>query len=322
MWSELRSTGMNATDLFRRYQELQAYVGWDEGDAARVNSVAELLQPALPRLVDDFYMEIDRHPLARQVITGGQAQIDRLKGSLLRWLQELLSGPYDADYVMRRWRVGMRHVEIGLDQVYTNVALSRMRSGLFRALGDIWTKNLDELVATIVSLNRLIDLDLAKIEDAYQAEHLSRQQRTERLAAIGQIAGGVAHELRNPLNVVQTSVYYLFNAKNPTPEKTAEHLRRIQYQVGVADGVITALSNFAKMPVPNLVPFSIERCVKDALESNPVPASIRLDMDFPSTLPNALGDEDQLRIVFANLIRNARDAMSQGGASDDLWFRF
>ncbi len=213
---------MNAGDLYRRYQELQAYVGWSGTDAARVSAISTILQPVLPRLVDDFYAEIDRHPLARQVITGGQEQIDRLKGSLLRWLQELLSGQYDVDYVVRRWRVGMRHVEIGLDQVYTNVALSRMRAGLVKALGENWQKPVDELVATIVSLNKLIDLDLAKIEDAYQAEYLGRQQRSERLAAIGQIAGGVAHELRNPLNVVQTSVYYLLNAKSPSAEKTAE----------------------------------------------------------------------------------------------------
>src|SRR5204863_456291 len=84
-------------------------------------------------------------------------------------------------------------------------------------------------------------------------------QRSDRLAAIGQVAGGIAHELRNPLNVVQTSAYYLLNARNPSPEKTAEHLRRIEKQVGVANGVITTLSNFAKMPVPNLIPFSADR---------------------------------------------------------------
>jgi hypothetical protein len=49
------------------------------------------------------------------------------------------------------------------------------------------------LVAAIQSLNKLLDLDLAKIEEAYQSEHLARDQRSERLAAIGQVAGGIAH---------------------------------------------------------------------------------------------------------------------------------
>jgi len=303
----------NESDLHRRYQELQAYVGWGEDDATRVQAVAGLLEPVLPALVDDFYDEIGRHPKAGAVITGGQAQIDRLKGSLLKWLQELLSGPYDLDYVVRRWRVGMRHVEIGLDQVYTNVALSRMRAGLFQALGEKWPGSREDLVATLVSLNKLIDLDLAKIEDAYQGEYLARQQRSERLAAIGQVAGGVAHELRNPLNVVQTSVYYLLNARNASPEKTAEHLRRISLQVGVANGVITTLTNFARMPVPNLVRISVDRCVQEALDTNPVGDKVAVTKDFDPALPRALGDHDQLRIVFANLIRNARDAMPQGG---------
>jgi signal transduction histidine kinase len=169
------------------------------------------------------------------------------------------------------------------------------------------------LVATLQSLNKLMDLDLAKIEDAYQAEHLARQQRHERLAAIGQVAGGVAHELRNPLNVVKTSAYYLLNAKSPAPEKVAEHLRRIGQHVEVADGAITALSNFAKMPLPTLAPFVVRACVMEALAVNPMPAGVRVDLDFPDSLPPALGDAGQILIVFANLIRNARDAMPQGG---------
>src|SRR5262245_33999884 len=83
---------MNADALFRRYQELQQYVGWTDEDARRVRSLAEIMEPHLGSLVDDFYAEIDRHPEARKVITGGTAQVARLKGTLLRWLRDLLGG--------------------------------------------------------------------------------------------------------------------------------------------------------------------------------------------------------------------------------------
>jgi PAS domain S-box-containing protein len=174
---------MNPQDAFRRYQELQAYVGWTDAQARAVAAVAGLVEPHLPALVDDFYAEIDRHPDTRKVITGGAAQVERLKGTLTAWLRELFSGRYDTDYVARRWRVGWRHVEIGLDQVYTNAALSRLRAGLVRALHEHWPGDTPRLLSTARALNALLDLDLAIIEDAYQAEALARRQRSERLAA-------------------------------------------------------------------------------------------------------------------------------------------
>jgi signal transduction histidine kinase len=304
---------MDPSRLFDRYRELQSYVGWTGADAGRVAAAAPILEPFLRPLIDDFYEEIERHPDARKVITGGQAQIERLKGTLIQWIRDLLSGVYDEDYVTRRWRVGWRHVEIGLEQVYTNVALSRLRTGLVRALQERWPGELVALRETVRSLDRLLDLDLAIIEDAYQAEYAGRLQRTERLATLGQVAGGVAHELRNPLNVVKTSVYYLLNARNPTPEKKVDHLRRIERNVELADGVITALSSFARMPVPEMRPIAVETMVREVLEINPPGARIEVAVECPPGLPGALGDPDQIRIALGNLVRNARDAMPEGG---------
>lgn len=157
---------------FSRYLELQQYVGWTPNDAARVAALSGIIEPALFDLVEDFYDEVQRHPEARQVITGGADQVERLKRTLAAWLCELFSGRYDEQYVERRWRVGNRHVEIGLHQVYTNVALSRLRTGLVRVIRARWPASNEELKDTLESLHKLLDLDLAIIEDAYQGARL------------------------------------------------------------------------------------------------------------------------------------------------------
>jgi signal transduction histidine kinase len=299
--------------VFERYQDLQAYVGWTAADADRVSALAHLVESSFVPFVEDFYQEIDRHPDARKVITGGAEQIARLKGTLVIWLKELFAGNYDAAYVRRRSNVGLRHVEIGLEQIYTNAALSRLRKGLLRTISEAWTGTAADLAAAVDSLNRLLDLDLAIIEDAYQTEYERRRRQTDRLATIGQVAGGIAHELRNPLNVIKTSVYYLLNARQSTPEKRAEHLQRIDRQVSTADGVITALNDFARLPIPSLERMSIEGCLRDVLENTPLPKTVEVHIDVPPAVPNLLGDAEQLKIVLGNLVRNARDAMPSGG---------
>src|SRR5687767_8959307 len=111
--------------ILARYQDLQSYVAWTEKDREAVAAAGTILAPQCDLLIDDFYAEIERHPAASRVITGGQEQVSRLRLSLRGWLSELFTGPYDSHYVARRWRVGLKHVEIGLPQVYTAAALSR-----------------------------------------------------------------------------------------------------------------------------------------------------------------------------------------------------
>jgi hypothetical protein len=171
---------MDPHELYGRYRELQKYLGWTDQDASRVAAALELLEPYLPSLVDDFFEEIDRHPNARRVITGGRQQVLHLKVTLTSWLRDLLSESYDRDFVVRRWRAGSKHVDIGLEQTYTNAALSRLRKGLCRALKASWQADADSLLATIESLNMLLDMDLAIIQDAYEDEYKSRVRRLQR----------------------------------------------------------------------------------------------------------------------------------------------
>lgn len=299
---------------YDRYRELEAYVGFTEEDARRVQALGPLVRPALGPLVDDFYEEIDRHPQARKVITGGSAQVARLKGTLMRWLEEMFAGPYDEAYVDRRWRVGLRHVQIGLDQVYTNAAMSRLRRGLMAAVATAWTGPAADLLSHLASLHMRLDLDLAIIEDAYQTEYRRRETSAQRLATIGKIAGGVAHELRNPLNVVKTSVYYLLNARQLSEEKRRLHLERIERQASHANDVITALNDFARLPVPRLEHVPLAECLRNVVETLNLPPTIQLVWDLPeSEALVVLADRAQIAIVLSNLIRNAWDAMPKGG---------
>ncbi len=305
---------MNQQQIYERYCELQHYVGWTAADAEIAKSLGPLAEPRFERLIEDFYAEVARHPQAAKVFAGGQEQIGRLKKSLAAWLKELFSGQYDAEYVHRRWKIGYRHVEIGLDQVYTNVALSRLRKGLLHVLSEVWTGSHEDLRRAQSVLNTLLDLDLALIEDAYQTEYTFRKQATERLALTGQVAGGIAHELRNPLNVIKTSVFYLLNARNTTPEKTAQHLERIERQVGLANDVITSLTNFAKVSMTERMPFDVPTHLQEVLSAIDRPGNIELIIECGKDVPLAVADASQIRIVLGNLIRNAIDAMPHGGS--------
>ena len=260
---------MDADRLFDRYRELQSYVGWTDEDARRIAAVAPLLDPHLPALIDDFYAEIERHPEARKVITGGQPQIDRLKGTLLRLAPRAARRPLRRDVrrppLAGRLAARRDRPRPGLHQRRPLPAPDGPGAAPSRRAG---RAILRELQATARSLNTLLDLDLAIIEDAYQAEYAARLQRAERLAT--HRPGG---RRRSPTSCATRSTSSRPRSTTCSTPATRRPRRRPSTCSGssgtwtLADGVITALSNFAKMPVPSLRPTPVEPCVREALEA-------------------------------------------------------
>lgn len=163
-------------DVYERYLELRRYIGWKAEDLDRLQAAADLVLPHVDELVDDFYAEIQRHPEALAVITGGDEQIARLKRTLKHWIAELFSPDFQRDYVLRRWQVGWRHVEIGLRQVYVNAAMSRLHGGMLRVLRNNWRGERNERKEVEDAIGRAVDLDLATIQDAYEAEKHLRSE--------------------------------------------------------------------------------------------------------------------------------------------------
>ncbi|MGB7344184.1 MAG: PAS domain S-box protein [Pirellulaceae bacterium] len=167
------------------------------------------------------------------------------------------------------------------------------------------------------------ELELKRMNDALEQRVLERTKelhaaqadliRAEKLATLGQVSGGIAHEIRNPLNAIKTSAYFLLNAKHPSSEKTVEHLQRIDRQVTEIDNVITALADLARLPEPNFVQCDVRIVARGVIRSVAMQSSILVDDQLPVVLPAARIDPNHLSIVVRNIVRNARDSMSDGG---------
>ena len=183
----------------------------------------------------------------------------------------------------------------------------RIFTGIVRDITDLKEaeKKLEQLN------NELEDRVRQRTEQLEQA--LSELVSKEKLAALGQVSGGIAHEIRNPLNAVKSSAYYLLNAQSASEEKKKEHLERIDRQVMLIDNVITALSDVARLPEPEVSAVPADSILAKVIREVSMPEGISLQLDVPADLAHVMADENQIPIVFRNLLRNARDAMPEGG---------
>ncbi len=136
--------------------------------------------------------------------------------------------------------------------------------------------------------------------------------RKERLAVLGELAGSVAHELRNPLGVLRNSAYFL-KLTATGGEKTAHHLELIEREIERSNGIITELLDYGRDPKPERRRFALQEVAERALERVRVPGAIRVRRDLPPAPVLVDADPDQIERMLVNLIRNAVQAMSAGG---------
>lgn len=252
---------------FERYCDLQAYVGWTADDAACVRAAADIVEQRIDELVADFYAEIERHPDAARVITGGQAQIERLMASLRLWLHDSMQGRGDVEYVVRRWSIGLRHAEIGLNPAYTAAAMSRLRNGITRILSESNTLSADLLPRVTQAFNKLLDLDLAIIQDAYEAEFLRRERLAEHERAeakfhrLVEMAAGLVVILREDLSIAYVSPHCRELTGHDAAEVLDQHFAKLFLgEASQADLFAAVSATVAGRPAKD---FELQICHRD-----------------------------------------------------------
>ncbi|MFA5146848.1 MAG: ATP-binding protein [Candidatus Omnitrophota bacterium] len=140
--------------------------------------------------------------------------------------------------------------------------------------------------------------------------------QAEKMEAIGRMASGVAHEVKNPLGIILQGIDYLEMVLPADNKDNRETLQMMRKGVMRADGIVRALLDFARAEKLNAMPQDINAVIESSIISvghRLKSAGIEVVREMKDGLPDALIDAGKVEQVLINLLNNAADAMQRGG---------
>ena len=139
--------------------------------------------------------------------------------------------------------------------------------------------------------------------------------RSERMAAVGELAAGLSHEIDNPIGVILGFAELLLEDV-PAGDPRREDLQTIVDESKRCKRIVRGLLDFSRPPVLGVIPTGVDEVVHrtvEAAKSQRLFRMIRFDLSLSGGLPDVMADPDRLRQVFMNLLINAAQAMPDGG---------
>jgi signal transduction histidine kinase/putative methionine-R-sulfoxide reductase with GAF domain len=187
---------------------------------------------------------------------------------------------------------------------------------------------LSQAAVAIENAQLIQELNKARAEVQEYADHLevkvadrtrelkeaqSRLLKSERLAAIGELAGMVGHDLRNPLTGITGATYYLKDkVGNKMDAKAKEMLEIIEKDIAYSNKIINDLLDYSREIRLELTQSSPKVVVEEALPLVKIPRNVKV-LNLTEDEPKIEVDVDKLKRAFVNIIKNAVEAMPKGG---------
>jgi len=329
-----------ADDLQQRLEYLE--IG--EGDRTALRDLSGLLE----RHAGDFVAAFYRHLLAfgrtRELLSDPEVKT-RLLEKQRDYLLSLASGEFDGKYALDRLRIGETHERVGLEPGWYLGAYALYANLLMPLISEEYRGDSARTDKAHGALMKVLMLDAQLAMETYierrerQLEHLAdelaaanrqlersyrdqthelretteRARAAERLASIGTLVAGLAHEIGTPMGVIQGHAEML--EASVSDERGQWRLRTIRDQIERISGIIQTLLNMARPHATEHLPVDLGDVVRGCLEflaeklrRRNIVVETELD-----PAPMIVGDHQKLQQLLLNLFLNAADAMSEGG---------
>jgi two-component system CheB/CheR fusion protein len=189
---------------------------------------------------------------------------------------------------------------------------------------EISLSNVVESAVCIMSdITELKTLEQSLREHSENLEDIVREKTgqlkdAERLAAIGETAGMVGHDIRNPLQTITSSIYLSNEEVNELPEgDTKENLKdnldQMEQQVEYINKIVADLQDYARPLSPEIKEYDLKMLIEDSLAVTNLPANIKITTRLPPDLPSINADISYFKRTLLNLLSNSIQAMPNGG---------
>jgi len=307
------------------FEEMKRYVEFTAEDAGLLQAAGPEMERFFPGMAEHFYQRISQHPDAAKVFTGGLQQVERLKQTLRVWARRVFSGTYDEDYAAERYKIGVRHVLIGLPERYMISAMGVIRIHLQEGLTEALRAHPERVDSTRLALDKILNLDLNMMCESYFQEsirHLSDlNRRLERanleLAEMSRVKteflATTSHELRTPLNSILGFTRLILDGLCETREEERELLQDVLSSAEHLLSIVNDILDVAKIEAGkmrlNPEPVDLNAAIREAKAGVALQAANKrltlIDETESVKLPRVIADFARAKQVLLNLLSNA-----------------
>lgn len=265
-------------------------------------------------VVEAFYDHLMGYEALRALLAN-PATVERLKQAQRDYLLSLTSGNFDDAYAQNRLKIGTIHERIGLLPQWYLGTYSLYLDLLVPAVHEHYKADPAQALQAAVALAKRMILDSQLVLDAYyEIRQQKAVERSEHLAAIGELAASIAHEVRNPLAGMKGALEVMRRRlKEPPNQEVVDEVLR---QIVRMEGLVRDLLSYARPRPLSPQHFNVAELLDQLLrscrdESDAAGITVRRTYDPGSD--HLYADPHQMEQVFINLLHNAIQAMEAGG---------